>query len=109
MLGLIEAFGRRRNGPAPAPFDPNAMRDIEKQAMQAAMEVRKFGDAEGRMWNKIWGAAVRKPQTMTIVGRIMLQYAQARHMFDIGDYWEPRLSMAPAPAPAPARREAATA
>jgi hypothetical protein len=105
MLRLIETFGRRRNGPAPAPMDANALRDIEKQAMQAAMDVRKYGEAEGRMWNKVWGAAVRKPQTMTIVARIMFQYAQARHMFDRGDYWEPQLSNAPAPKPA--MREAA--
>ncbi len=44
------------------------------------------------MWNKVWGAALRKPQTVKIVARIMFQYAQARHMFDRGNYWEPQLA-----------------
>ena len=63
--------------------------------MQIAADVRKLGDAEGRMWNKVWGAALRKPETVKIVARIMFQYAQARHMFDRGNYWEPQLAFAP--------------
>ena len=82
-------------------MDSHALRGVEKEAMQAAMQrIVKYGQAEGRMWNKVWGAAVRKPETMTIVARILFQYAQARHMFDRGDYWEPQLSMAPAREPA---------
>ncbi|MGJ0392793.1 MAG: radical SAM protein [Methylocystis sp.] len=96
MLRLIDTFGRHRNGPAPAPMDQNMLRDIEKQAVQVAMQrITKYGQAEGRMWNKVWGAAVRKPETMTIVARILFQYAQARYMFDRGNYWEPKLSSAP--------------
>jgi radical SAM superfamily enzyme YgiQ (UPF0313 family) len=96
MLNLIDAFGRHRNGPGPRPMDPNALREIEKQAMQAAMQrITRYGQAEGRMWNKVWGAAVRKPETMTIVARILFQYAQARYMFDRGNYWEPKLAFPP--------------
>jgi hypothetical protein len=92
-------------------MDPAALRDIEKQSMLAAMKrVTGYGPAEGRMWNKVWGAAVRKPETMTVVARILFQYAQARFMFDKGNYWEPRLAVAPAaPAPAPAAAETALA
>ncbi|MGB5084191.1 MAG: radical SAM protein [Methylocystis silviterrae] len=96
MLRLISTFGRRRKAPAPQPFDPKALREVEQQAMQVGMDVRKMGEAEGRMWNRVWGAAVRKPETITIVARIMFQYAQARHMFDKGNYWEPQLSNPPA-------------
>lgn len=96
MLRLIGAFGRHRKAPAPQPFDPKSLREVEQQAMQVGMDVRKMGEAEGRMWNRVWGAAVRKPETITIVARIMFQYAQARHMFDKGNYWEPQLSNPPA-------------
>ncbi|WP_424360472.1 radical SAM protein [Methylocystis parvus] len=108
MLHLIDSFGRHRNGPAPRPMDQNALREIEKQAVQAAMSrITKYGTAEGRMWNKVWGAAVRKPETMTIVARILFQYAQARYMFDRGSYWEPKLAFPPvAPEPV-AKPEAA--
>jgi hypothetical protein len=59
-----------------------------------------YGPAEGRMWNRIWGAALRKPAIMTVVARILFQYAQARYMFDRGGYWEPKLSFPPvAPEP----------
>jgi hypothetical protein len=107
MLNMIKTFGRNRKGPAPQPFDPKTLREVEQQAMQVGMDVRKMGEAEGRMWNKVWGAAVRKPSTMTIVARIMFQYAQARHMFEMGNYWEPGLSAAPSRAPV-SRDEPAT-
>lgn len=32
---------------------------------------------------------------MTIVARILFQYAQARYMLDRGSYWEPKLSFPP--------------
>jgi hypothetical protein len=95
MLNMIRTFGRTRRGPAPEPFDAKSLREVEQQAMQVGMDVRKMGEAEGRMWNRVWGAAVRKPETITIVARIMFQYAQARHMFDKGNYWEPQLSSPP--------------
>lgn len=101
MLRFIDTYGRARKGSEPAPLDMSKLRVVEQQAMQVAMDVRKMGEAEGRMWNKVWGAAVRRPATMTVVARIMFQYAQARHMFDKGHYWEPRLAAAPAPVPAP--------
>lgn len=95
MLRFIQSFGRAR-GPSDAKIpDPASFREIERQAMQIATDVRKLGDAEGRMWNRVWGASLRKPETVTIVARIMFQYAQARHMFDRGNYWEPQLAYAP--------------
>jgi radical SAM superfamily enzyme YgiQ (UPF0313 family) len=97
MLRFIETFGRARPAAAPsAQFDYASLREIDKQATQIAMDVRRMGEAEGRMWNRIWGAAVRKPATIPIVSRILFQYAQARHMFERGSYWEPQLAIAPA-------------
>ena len=96
MLRLIGTFGRAQPETPPSQFDPKSLREIEQQAMQVGMDVRKMGESEGRMWNRVWGAAVRKPETITIVARIMFQYAQARHMFDKGNYWEPQLALAPA-------------
>jgi hypothetical protein len=61
---------------------PDSFREIEKQGIQAMRRVTNYGQSEGRMWNKIWGAAVRKPETMAIVARLLFQYAQARYMFD---------------------------
>ena len=96
MLRFIETFGRARPEAPPTQFDFDSLRDIDKQATQVAMDVRRMGESEGRMWNRVWGAAVRKPATIPIVARILFQYAQARHMFARGSYWEPQLALAPA-------------
>ena len=38
-------------------MDQSSLREIEKQATQAAMQrIIRYGQAEGRMWNKVWGA-----------------------------------------------------
>lgn len=103
VLRFIETFGRARPNAPVTQADYEKLRDIDKQAIQIAMDVRKMGEPEGRMWNKVWGAAVRKPATMPIVSRILFQYAQARHMFAKGNYWEPHLASAPmTPQPRPA-------
>lgn len=95
MLRFIESFDRERKAPALAYFDPSMLREIEKQSLQVAMDVRRMGEQEGRMWNRVWGAAVRKPATVPIVSRILFQYAQARLMFSKGNYWEPHLAAQP--------------
>jgi hypothetical protein len=99
MLRFIESFGRARPGAPPAPIDPASLREIDKQAIQVAADVRHMGEQEGRMWNRVWGAALRRPATVPIVSRILFQYAQARHMFARGSYWEPQLARAPLSAP----------
>ncbi len=49
MLNFIDAFGRAR-GPTDATIpDTSAFREIEQEAVQIAADVRKLGDAEGRM------------------------------------------------------------
>lgn len=96
MLRFIDSFGRARPAGAPPAADIGALRDIDKQAMDVAMNIRRMGEPEGRMWNRVWGAAVRKPATIPTVSRILFQYAQARHMFDRAGYWEPRLASAKA-------------
>lgn len=95
MLNFIHSFGRARDLGGEKLPEFERFREVERQAIEIAGEVRRLGDAEGRMWNKVWGAALRKPATAKIVGRIMFQYAQARHMFDRGNYWEPQLAYAP--------------
>jgi radical SAM superfamily enzyme YgiQ (UPF0313 family) len=100
MLRFIETFGRARPDAPPAQMDPASLRFIDRQAFQLAMDVRRMGEKEGRMWNRVWGAAIRRPATIAIVSRILFQYAQARHMFAQGSYWEPQLAQPPvAPSP----------
>ena len=91
MVNFIETFGRASPHLVPDQANLAGLRDIDKQCLQVSADVRRLGDAERRMWNRIWSAAAEKPLSIPLVTRILVQYAQVRHMFDAGQYWEPHL------------------
>jgi radical SAM superfamily enzyme YgiQ (UPF0313 family) len=96
ILRLIDTFGRERPGVMPTQFDPSKLRRVDLDAIQVAGDVRKMGEAEGRMWNKVVAAVARKkPGLAPLVTRMLFQYAQARLMFARGNYWDARLSSPP--------------
>jgi hypothetical protein len=95
MLRFVETFGRARPDAPPTAIDYASLREVDRQAVQLAMDVRRLGPQEARMWSRVWAAAARRPQTVPIVLRILFQYAQARHMFSQGNYWEPMLAQPP--------------
>ena len=68
------------------------------------MGVRRLGPDESKMFYRVWSAASRRPETMPFVTRFLFQYAQIRHMFGKGSYWEPMLGdgLTPAPVASPA-------
>jgi radical SAM superfamily enzyme YgiQ (UPF0313 family) len=67
-------------------------RSIDADAIEIAMNVRRMGPEESKMWYRVWSAAARRPETVPLVTRMLFQYAQIRHMFRQGRYWEPRLA-----------------
>lgn len=94
VVNFIERFQLRRSEkPAPPP------REIDLEAVEVAMGVRRLGPDESKMFYRVWSAASRRPETMPFVTRFLFQYAQIRHMFGKGSYWEPMLSEALTPAP----------
>jgi hypothetical protein len=96
ILRLIDTYGRARPDIMPTPVDQTKLRRVDLDAIQVAGDIRKMGDAEGRMWNKVVGAVARKkPGLAPLVTRMLFQYAQARLMFARGDYWDARLSTPP--------------
>ena len=95
VMRFVETFGSARLGAASSQLDFSTFRDVDKQAMEIAMNVRRMGEKEGRMWNRLVGAAARRPNAVPRVMRMLYQYAQARHMFTQGAYWEPRLAGEP--------------
>jgi radical SAM superfamily enzyme YgiQ (UPF0313 family) len=95
MLRFIECFGRAsRNGLPPA-VDPATMRPVDVQAIQLGLGVRRMGPEEGRMFHRVWAAASRRPVTVPFVSRMLFTYAQIRHMFEQGGFWNPRLADSP--------------
>ncbi len=96
VVNLIETFGRERPDAPPSPRRNAKPRSVEKEAIAIAKNVRRMGDAERDMWDRVMGTvADRRPELAPLVLRILFQYAQARLMFARGDYWEPRLAPAP--------------
>jgi len=96
MLRLIDSYGRARPDVAPTPIEEAMLRRADRGAIEVAGAVRKMGEAEGRMWNKVVGAAARrKPVLAPLVTRMLFQYAQARLMFERGNYWNRSLAAPP--------------
>lgn len=89
VLRFIELYRRDRPDDA-LPHHPP--RTIDAEAVDVAMGIRRLGAAESQMFYRVWGAASRRPTTMRHVTRFLFQYAQIRHMFARGAYWEPQLA-----------------
>jgi hypothetical protein len=93
VLRLVDTYGRASPGVTPTQFDALTLRSVDLDAIEIAKDIRRMGDQEGRMWNRIVGAvARRRPELTPIMLRVLFQYAQARLMFDRGAYWDPRLA-----------------
>lgn len=88
VLRFISRFQRDRAGRATPPHAPRA---IDAEAVEVAMGVRRLGAEESKLFYRVWSAASRRPETMPYVTRFLFQYAQIRHMFGNGSYWEPML------------------
>ena len=96
IVHLVETFGRERLNAPPARRRNARPRPVEKDAIAIAKNVRRMGDAEALMWDRVMGAvADRRPELAPLVLRILFQYAQTRLMFARGNYWEPHLALAP--------------
>ncbi len=97
MMKFIETCGRALPDAGPEQMDLGSLRDIDKQCLQVALDVRRMGEREKKMWSAVWSASARRPATAALVTRILVQYAQVRHMFEAGHYWEPHLALEPLP------------
>jgi hypothetical protein len=91
MLRFIRSFGSARPETDEIAHRAPLTRDIDAHAVQIALGVRRLGDAEARMWDRIWSATSRRRAAAPFVTRMLFQYAQARHVFDRANYWQPQL------------------
>jgi hypothetical protein len=94
LLRFIERFGRARNRPVGTALGLLGMREVDAQAMQVALAVRRLGEAECVMVQRVWAAASRRTETAPFVMRMLFQYAQIRLMLTRGRFWEPQLAEA---------------
>lgn len=91
MLRFIETFGRSCSEAPGESIEAGSLRSIDEHAVHLALSVRRMGVEESRMWSSVWTAALRRPRTASYVLRMLFQYAQVRHMFQQGNYWDPHI------------------
>jgi hypothetical protein len=105
VLRFIDRFPVR---PPIARADVAPGRRVDADVDEVAMGVRRLGPAEQTMWYRIWSAVARRPETAPTVTGMLFQYAQIRHLYARGAFWEPHLGAelqppVPAVEPAPIR------
>jgi radical SAM superfamily enzyme YgiQ (UPF0313 family) len=92
ILTLIEVFGSLRPTNANAGISSRPLRGLDRDAFEMLALVRQLGDEERLMWDRVTAAARKKPITMHAVTGALVQYLQIRHMYQLGQFWEPQLA-----------------
>ncbi|TDV39496.1 uncharacterized protein DUF4070 [Paraburkholderia caballeronis] len=77
-------------------------RAVDTDAMVVVKRLAKLGDDEAQMVKAVLRAMARRPHTGRAAMTALLRYAQVRHMYEAGNYWEPRAVMEAGPAEAAA-------
>jgi len=90
VLRMIECLGPQR-GPfaGERPAIAWAPRAVEQQALSVIKKVLRSGRDERRMAATIFDAMARKPASEMAVMLALFRYAQVRHLYEVGNFWEP--------------------
>jgi hypothetical protein len=92
LLHFIERLGPRRDPASGEALRPSLWRSVDRDSLDVVLRVRDLGDAEARMSSRVMAAVEKKPDAATFVFASLLEYAQIRHMYDQGQFWEPKLA-----------------
>jgi radical SAM superfamily enzyme YgiQ (UPF0313 family) len=101
LLAFIDIFGERRDPKRHDPIRPGLSRSVDRDSLEVLFKVRELGAAEEKMWTRIMAATKAKPVATPFALISLMQYMQIRHMYEQGQFWEPRLAVSEA-APATA-------
>ena len=90
---MIETFGRRRAARAAQADEPWEMRAINADVATLIRRIARLGPAEKKMLgNIVRRCSAQNPAAAPYVMGHLFQYAQARYMYEFGQFWEPMLS-----------------
>ena len=95
---VIETFGSRRRSERPRPTSSGEMRAINADVATLIRRIAQLGPAEKKMLANVVRMFRQNPAAAPYVMGNLFQYAQARYMYEFGQFWEPML---PAAAAAP--------
>jgi hypothetical protein len=88
VLRAIELMGEGAAGAART----EKLRPIEREGLEIVLGLAELGPDEAEMVSRIRRASAKKPATRGFAFSMLQMYAQARHMFAAGRFWEPRLN-----------------
>ena len=74
---------------------PDTVRNIDKEAITVIGSIAKLGTEESKMFYRLMSQAMQKPYASIHVMSSLFRYAQIRHLYDQGQFWEPRMATDP--------------
>lgn len=93
---IVDLVDKLQDPPNPESFDKNwggyHIDNLRMDVQMVMVRLSKRGDKEVRMLSNVRKALARKPEVTSIIMPMLLSYAQARHMFDSGQFWDPHVS-----------------
>jgi hypothetical protein len=101
LIRFIERLGARCDPCATSPSAGTLLREVEQDGLYVVGRLRALGQKEREMWSRIKAAVARKPECTDFVFDALAQYMQIRHMYALGQFWDPQLSNASAPTTKP--------
>ena len=102
---VIETFGRRRPAAIERDEQQWEMRAVNADVTTLIRRVAQLGPAEKKMLANVVRMFRKNPAAAPYVMGNLFQYAQARFMYEYGQFWEPMLSAASAPVVTPRQAE----
>lgn len=92
MVRMIEALGPQRG-----PFRRDRVRVREPRAVDADVVVIlkkliRLGVGERQMWSTVLSAMQAKPDTESMVMAALTNYSQVRCLYEVGNFWDPRVA-----------------
>ncbi|WP_224242638.1 radical SAM protein [Hyalangium gracile] len=98
---FIDSLGERRDPRHLSAGEPPFVRQLDMDSMELMSALPRLGREETAMFSSVMRYARTKPQSISFVSTVLLQYLSIRHMYKEGGLWEPHLSRAAAPMPVP--------
>jgi radical SAM superfamily enzyme YgiQ (UPF0313 family) len=91
IASVIATFGRRRPRRADS-ADQLWVRAVNSDAMTLIQRISRLGPAEKKMLGNVLKMVRENPAATPYVMANLFQYAQARHMYERGNFWEPQIA-----------------
>jgi hypothetical protein len=91
VLTFVRKFGASHHPRARAVARLDSRRSVDADTVCLVNQFRRLGPVEERAWGRLLAAMARNPPAARFVFVSVLQYLQIRHMYEMGQFWNPHL------------------